>query len=70
MTEIKSPLPGKIMEIKVAVGDKVIAGQELIIIESMKMEIPILSTADGTVRSINAKVNEAMQGESVLVELE
>lgn len=70
MINITSPLPGKILEIKVAIGDNVTAGQELILIESMKMEMPIVSDVNGTVKRINVNENDAVQSESVLMEIE
>lgn len=58
---VTSPLPGIILEIAVKEGDAVKKGQKLIVLEAMKMENIIESTADGTVTSI--KVNK---GDSVL----
>lgn len=58
---VTSPLPGIILDIAVKEGDAVKKGQKLIVLEAMKMENVIESTADGTVASI--KVNK---GDSVL----
>lgn len=58
---VTSPLPGIILDIAVKEGDAVKKGQKLIVLEAMKMENIIESTADGTVTSI--KVNK---GDSVL----
>lgn len=58
---VTSPLPGIILDIAVKEGDAVKKGQKLIVLEAMKMENVIESTADGTVTSI--KVNK---GDSVL----
>jgi acetyl-CoA carboxylase biotin carboxyl carrier protein len=56
MTEIKASMAGSVWKIVAAPGDIVSEGQDLIILESMKMEIPIPAEASGTVAEI--KVNE------------
>ncbi|WP_108669257.1 acetyl-CoA carboxylase biotin carboxyl carrier protein subunit [Peribacillus acanthi] len=56
MTEIKASMAGSVWKIVVAVGDSVVDGQDLIILESMKMEIPIAAEGSGTVAEL--KVNE------------
>lgn len=58
---VKSPLPGVIKEVKVAVGDVVKVGQTVVILEAMKMENNINADKEGTVTAI--KVNK---GDSVL----
>jgi biotin carboxyl carrier protein len=52
VTTVKAPLPGLIIEVKVAVGDKVSVGDVLLVIETMKMENNIISTVTGTVKEI------------------
>lgn len=51
--KIESPMPGTIVSINVAVGDKIKKGQVLMILEAMKMENEIMSPVDGTVASVN-----------------
>lgn len=58
---VTSPLPGVIIGIKVNVGDVVKAGQEVAVLEAMKMENSIEATQDGTVTAIHAA-----KGDSVL----
>lgn len=58
---VTSPLPGVIIGIKVNVGDTVKAGQEVAVLEAMKMENSIEATQDGTVTAIHAT-----KGDSVL----
>ena len=58
---VTSPLPGVIIAIKVNVGDTVKAGQEVAVLEAMKMENSIEATHDGTVTAINVT-----KGDSVL----
>ena len=59
--EIRSVVTGTVYQIEVAVGDQVKLGDDLIILESMKMEIPIVAETDGTV--IEVLCNE---GDSVI----
>jgi biotin carboxyl carrier protein len=50
--DVPSPMAGTVKEWLVAAGEAVSAGQELLIIESMKMEIPVESPAPGTVEAL------------------
>jgi glutaconyl-CoA decarboxylase len=50
--KVESPMPGIILDIKVAVGDTVKVGDSLVILEAMKMENDIVSSFDGTVTGI------------------
>ncbi len=52
---VKAPIPGLIMDIKVKVGDKVLAGQTVATMEAMKMENNLISNMDGTVKEIPAQ---------------
>ncbi len=70
MVEVTAPMPGKIFDIKVKPGDTVLNGQEVLTLEAMKMEMPITATADGTVKSVNCKKDDAVQGGDVLVVIE
>jgi glutaconyl-CoA/methylmalonyl-CoA decarboxylase subunit gamma len=70
LENLEAPLPGKILSIKVKVGDKVAEGDELLSIEAMKMENPIMSTVSGTVKSISATVGVAVKAGDVLAVVE
>ena len=70
MSEVKSPMGGKIIDVKVNVGDSVQEGEEVIILEAMKMELPIVAEASGTVKEVNCKKGEAVEADAVLVILE
>ena len=64
---VTSPLPGVIIAIKVNVGDVVKAGQEVAVLEAMKMENSIEATHDGTVTAINvAKGDSILEGAPVV----
>lgn len=56
MTEVKANMAGNLWKVNVAVGDTVAEGDDVVILESMKMEIPIEATAAGTIKEV--KVNE------------
>jgi len=56
MTEVKANMAGNVWKIVVKQGETVAEGQDIAILESMKMEIPISTTTDGTVKEF--KVSE------------
>lgn len=64
---IESPMPGKILKVLVAEGDKVAAGQLVMVLEAMKMENEIFATADGTVQKVIAKVGSSVNTGDPLV---
>lgn len=70
MAEITAPMSGKIWKILVKVGDSVSEDDEVAILEAMKMEIPVVSTTDGTVKEIKVKEGEAIEAEGVIMVLE
>ena len=66
--EAKSEVIGSVWKIEVALGQKVADGDILVLIESMKMEIPVVAEAAGTVASILIAEGEAItEGQSVVV---
>lgn len=68
--EVKAPMPGKILEILVNVGDKVNEDDELILLEAMKMENPIYAPAGGTVKEIKVKANDSVETEQLMMVIE
>ena len=70
MTEETAPMAGKIMDVKVEVGDTVNEDDELLILEAMKMEMPIVATASGKVKEIRCKKGDAVGADDVLVVIE
>ncbi len=67
---INAPLPGRIIELKVKVGDTVKRGQEVVILEAMKMENTITSDYAGTVKQILVEAGETVQTNAILLEIE
>jgi glutaconyl-CoA/methylmalonyl-CoA decarboxylase subunit gamma len=66
---LKSPLPGKILDIYVNIGDKVVTGQKVICLEAMKMENNIHSNHDGFVTAILVQKNDSVLEGDLLVEI-
>ena len=66
---IVAPLPGKVIEFKVKVGDAVAVGQEVAVLEAMKMENSITSDAAGYVKQILVVAGENVATDTVLIEL-
>ena len=64
--EVKASVPGKVFKVESAVGAAVKAGDPIIILEAMKMEIPVVAPQDGTVASINVAVGDAVENGDVL----
>lgn len=67
---VEAPLPGRIIDICVKVGDKVKIGQTVAILEAMKMENNIPTDYAGTVKQILVEVGEAVPSNAILVEVE
>jgi acetyl-CoA carboxylase biotin carboxyl carrier protein len=65
--EVKAPMPGKILDVLVKVGDQVKEDDEVVMLEAMKMENPIYAPADGTVQEIKVKVNDTVETEQVMI---
>ncbi len=64
-----APMPGLVVRISVQVGDQVQPGQSLVVMEAMKMENELRSTAGGTVASIRVQPGQAVEKGTLLVEL-
>ncbi len=69
MASVRSEVAGSIWKIEVAVGQKVASGDVLIIIESMKMEIPVEAPAGGTVTEIRVAEGERIDEGAIVVVL-
>jgi biotin carboxyl carrier protein len=67
---IVAPMPGLIVRVNVNPGDKVEAGQGLVVMEAMKMENELRATAAGTVRSVEVSPGTAVEKGALLVALE
>jgi len=70
MAEVVAQMPGTIIEILVKVGDAVDEDQEVMILESMKMENPVYPPGDGTVIEIQVAVGDKVATDQVLMIIE
>lgn len=64
--EVTASVPGKICKIEAAAGTAVKAGDAVLVLEAMKMEIPVVAPQDGTVATINVAVGDAVESGDVL----
>ncbi|HEY2344484.1 MAG TPA: acetyl/propionyl/methylcrotonyl-CoA carboxylase subunit alpha [Xanthomonadaceae bacterium] len=67
---VTAPMTGRIVLVKVAAGDTVEAGQEVLVMEAMKMELSLKSPRAGTVDAVRVQAGELVEGDTVLVQLE
>lgn len=67
--QVKAGAAGKVFKIEANVGQSVKKGDAVVIIEAMKMEIPVVAPEDGTVASIDAAVGDAVEAGAVLATL-
>lgn len=69
MSEITSPMGGKVIDVKVKAGDTVSENDEVVILEAMKMELPVVATDSGTVKEVKCKNGDAVEADAVLIVL-
>jgi acetyl-CoA carboxylase biotin carboxyl carrier protein len=65
--EVKAPMPGKILEVLVNVGDQVKEDDEVVMLEAMKMENPIYAPVGGTVKEIKVKANDTVETDQLMM---
>lgn len=70
LARIATPMPGKVVRVLVAVGDKVEAGQGVVVVEAMKMQNELKSPIAGTVQHVNIADGATVTGNQVLVVVE
>ena len=69
-SSVTAPMPGTVIRVEVETGDEIRARQPLVVLEAMKMEIPVHSPFDGTVKAVHISDGDRVSGGAVLVELE
>ena len=69
-TEVKAPMVGKILSVKVEVGQSVNEDDEMFVLEAMKMEIPIGAPGNGAVKEIKAAAGQSVESDEVLAVIE
>ena len=65
-----APMPGKIISINVKDGQKIKSGENLLILEAMKMENLITATKDAKIKKINVKSNDTVEADQILIEFD
>ncbi len=65
--EVKAPMPGNILDVKVSVGSKVEANSVVVVLEAMKMENEIVTPVGGTVTSVNVNKGAAVNSGDILI---
>lgn len=68
--ELEAPMPGRVTRVAISVGEVVKRGQELIVVEAMKMENALIAPMDGVVKSLAAKVGDMVAPGPALVVVE
>ena len=68
--EVTAPMPARIVAIRVKPGDEVKTGETLVVVEAMKMELPVQAPSDGRVGAIHCGPGQLVDGGAVLIELE
>jgi len=67
--KIEAPMPGTVLKVNVKVGDKVSAGDAVVILEAMKMENEIAAPSDGVVASVNVSQGASVDTGALLITL-
>jgi biotin carboxyl carrier protein len=65
--EVTAPMVGKVLEVQCKVGDKVQEDDVLLLLEAMKMEIPVVAPASGVVKEIKVAAGAAVDADALLV---
>ncbi len=70
MSEIVANMAGSVWKVLVKTGDSVEEGQDVVILESMKMEIPITAESSGTVKDVKVNEGDFVNEGDILIEVE
>ena len=66
---VLAPMPGRVVMVKVKPGDPVVQGQELLVVEAMKMELALKAPRDGTIAEVRASPGDFVEADAVLAVL-
>lgn len=69
MADIVAPMVGKVIQVLVKPGDEVEENQEVVMLEAMKMEMPIVAESNGKVAEIKVSEGQSVEADEVLVVL-
>ena len=70
VNELKAPMPGLVLDIRVNVGDQIKKGEPLIVLEAMKMENVLKAVADVTIKKIGVEKGQAVEKNQLLLQFE
>jgi biotin carboxyl carrier protein len=68
-TQVTAPMPATVVKVAVAEGDRVRRGDTLVVLDAMKMEMPLRADVDSVVKAVRCRAGELVQADAVLVEL-
>ena len=68
--ELRAPMPGSVLLVPAAVGDAVEAGQTIVVLESMKMELALTAPVDGTVTELSVSVGDKVGRDQAVAKVE
>jgi biotin carboxyl carrier protein len=68
--DVKAPMPGLVVEVAVAIGQKVVKGDKVLILEAMKMENVIKAAGDGVIKAVHVSKGTAVEKGQLLIEIE
>ena len=63
-------MPGKVIDLRVEAGERVVAGQTLVVLEAMKMEHPMSATEDGVVTEVRIALGDQVESGTLLLVFE
>ena len=69
-TSVQAPMVGKILKLEKAVGDRVEEDEVVLVMEAMKMEIPIVAPTSGVLKELKVSVGQAVEAEQELALIE
>jgi biotin carboxyl carrier protein len=69
-TPITAPMVGKILKVEKNVGDRVDEDEVVLVMEAMKMEIPVVAPASGVLKEMNVSAGQAVEADQLLAEIE
>ena len=64
--KVAASLPGKVFKVEASVGQAVKKGDNILILEAMKMEVPVVAPQDGTIASIDVAAGDAVENGDIL----
>ena len=70
MTVVTAPMVGKVLSVAVNVGDKVQEDDTILVMEAMKMEVPIAAPASGVIKEIKVTAGDTVESDAVLAVIE